>query len=130
MIAGVAGGLAKYLGADTALVRLSFVAVALAGVGVLAYLVAWLVIPEEPRGVSAREPTADHSTRELPAASPAPSRTQPRAESGGRLLLGATLVLIGAMLLVDRVVPDLHRFFWPGAIIVLGLGILAYGARR
>jgi phage shock protein C len=133
MIGGVAGGLAKYLGADSALVRLAFVAVALAGVGILAYVVAWIVIPEEPPAtVGAERPAGATGASQLPAAGagPAAAGSQKRGDTGGRLLLGASLVLIGTMLLVDRVVPDLHRFFWPGAIIVIGLGLLAYGARR
>ena len=48
-ICGVCGGLAKYLGIDTTIVRLILVlCVLFAGVGLLAYLIAALVIPEEP----------------------------------------------------------------------------------
>ena len=48
-ICGVCGGLAKYLGVDTTIVRLILVlCVLFAGVGLLAYLIAALVIPEEP----------------------------------------------------------------------------------
>jgi phage shock protein C len=50
MIAGVCGGLADYLGIDSTIVRLVFVALFLIGVGSpgLAYLVLWLVMREEP----------------------------------------------------------------------------------
>jgi phage shock protein PspC (stress-responsive transcriptional regulator) len=45
-VGGVAAGIAEYLGIDPTLVRLAFVALVFAGgSGVLAYLVAWLVIP-------------------------------------------------------------------------------------
>ena len=48
MIAGVCGGLGEYLRIDPTLVRLAFVFFALwAGGGVLAYIIAWLVIPEK-----------------------------------------------------------------------------------
>jgi phage shock protein C len=48
-IAGVCGGLAAYLGVDPVIPRLVWVVFALAaGLGVLAYLIAWLVIPSEP----------------------------------------------------------------------------------
>jgi len=47
----VAAGLADYLHVDVALVRLVFVLAALAeGAGVLAYLILWLVMPEEETG--------------------------------------------------------------------------------
>jgi phage shock protein C len=48
MIAGVAGGLAEYLGVDSALVRLVWAVLVLAGgFGALLYVVAVIVIPEE-----------------------------------------------------------------------------------
>lgn len=48
-LAGVCGGLAEYLGMDSTIVRLILVlAVLFAGVGILAYIVAALVIPNPP----------------------------------------------------------------------------------
>ena len=49
MVAGVCGGLAEYLQVDPTLIRLAFVFFTLwAGGGILAYIIAWIVIPEEP----------------------------------------------------------------------------------
>ncbi len=49
MVAGVCAGIADYLGADVTLVRVIVVVLALVtgGAGVLAYLVAWALIPDE-----------------------------------------------------------------------------------
>lgn len=48
-IAGVCGGLARYLGVDPTVVRLIALAtILLPGPSVIAYLIAWIVIPEEP----------------------------------------------------------------------------------
>lgn len=48
MIAGVAGGMAAYLGTDPLFVRLGFLALSLInGLGVLIYLVLWLLVPNE-----------------------------------------------------------------------------------
>lgn len=49
MIAGVCGGIAQYLGVDATLIRLVFGILVLAGIlpGVLAYIVAWIVMPAE-----------------------------------------------------------------------------------
>ena len=48
LVAGVCAGLAAYFGIDPTLVRLAFVLVTLfGGLGVLFYLFAWIVIPEE-----------------------------------------------------------------------------------
>jgi phage shock protein PspC (stress-responsive transcriptional regulator) len=49
MVAGVCAGLAEYFGMDVTLVRVivAVVAVITGGVGVLAYLAAWAIIPDE-----------------------------------------------------------------------------------
>ena len=48
MLAGVAGGIARYLNADVTLVRVIIAALALfTGAGAVLYLVAWLLIPAE-----------------------------------------------------------------------------------
>lgn len=49
MVAGVCGGLAEYLNVDPAIIRLAMVAlVFFGGGGVIAYLAAWIVVPEAP----------------------------------------------------------------------------------
>jgi phage shock protein C len=54
IIAGVCAGLADYLGMDVNLVRVLFAVLTLftVGTGVLAYAVAWAVIPEEGQSTS------------------------------------------------------------------------------
>jgi len=81
MVAGVAGGLARYFGVDPTLVRLAFVALTLAGggVGLLAYVVLAVLMPLEPESEARmaaeagrraeapeyiRHPTPEEETRE------------------------------------------------------------------
>ena len=47
MIAGVCSGLAEYINIDPTIVRLIWALIALSGAGVLAYLVAAIIIPEK-----------------------------------------------------------------------------------
>lgn len=48
MIAGVAGGVAKYLGVDPVLVRVLFVALTLlGGGGLVLYVICWMLMKEE-----------------------------------------------------------------------------------
>jgi len=48
MLAGVCAGIAKYLEVDPTIIRLVWVmCIFLAGTGVLAYLICWIVIPNE-----------------------------------------------------------------------------------
>ena len=50
MIAGVCGGVGDYFGVDPTIVRLVWALLALAyGFGVLGYIVAALIIPEQPQ---------------------------------------------------------------------------------
>ncbi|VVB79643.1 PspC domain protein [uncultured archaeon] len=48
VIAGVCGGIGEYLGIDPVIVRLVWVLLTLcAGAGILAYILAWVIIPKE-----------------------------------------------------------------------------------
>lgn len=56
MLAGVAGGIARYLNADVTLVRVIIAALVLfTGVGAALYLAAWLLIPAEGEDESIAE---------------------------------------------------------------------------
>ncbi len=57
MLAGVCAGVSDYFGIDPTLVRviLAVITVLTAGVGVLAYLVAWILIPGEGEKTSIAE---------------------------------------------------------------------------
>lgn len=49
MIGGVCGGLAEYLDTDPTIIRLALaLSILLGGAGILAYLIMWIIIPEEP----------------------------------------------------------------------------------
>lgn len=106
VIGGVAGGVGAYLGIDPVIVRLVFVVLALAGGGgILAYVVAWIVIPE----------AAEYGM-------PAPER----AGSSTPMLAGLVLVALGGLLLVDQLLPAFSwRFVGPVLLIVFGGLLLA-----
>jgi len=114
VIAGVCGGLGRYLGIDPVVVRLgALLLVVAAGSGVLLYLIAWLVIPEERPGENLGPPAAAHA-RSL------------------RVVAGGALVLLGAVLLVRELTPSWFddRYVWPVALILIGLLVLTRGERR
>ena len=112
VLAGVCGGLGRYLGVEPVLLRIAAVVLTLAnGLGLIAYVIAWIVIPEERDG----QPVAAVRT--------------PKQETG-RLVLGGALVVLGLVLLLDRIVPDLQRLFWPLAVVAAGAAIMLAGLRR
>jgi phage shock protein C len=107
MVAGVASGLARHLGVDPAIIRIAFVVLALAGGGgLLAYLLAWMVIPDE-----------------------GPEGTVPAAGVGGSsVLVGLVLVGLGVLLLADRIFPVFSwRYVGPAALVAMGALLLARG---
>ncbi len=60
IVAGVAAGLADYLGVDTTLVRIGFVVLALlGGLAVPLYLAGWLLIPDDDTDCSIAEDLLD-----------------------------------------------------------------------
>lgn len=49
VIAGVCGGLGEYFGIDPVIIRIVWVLLVIcAGTGILAYILAWILIPKEP----------------------------------------------------------------------------------
>jgi phage shock protein C len=113
VIAGVCGGVGRYLGVDPVLLRIAFIILALAnGLGVIAYVVCWVAIPEE-----------------RPDQPSAPAPPQGRRETG-RLVLGGSLVVLGLVLLLDRLAPDLDELFWPVAVVAVGVAVMLVGLRR
>ena len=51
MIAGVCAGLAEYLNIDPTIIRLIWALIGLSGAGIVAYLVAAIIIPEKPSDI-------------------------------------------------------------------------------
>ncbi len=51
-IGGVCGGLGEYFDIDPTLVRVVFILIALLslGLGVIAYILIWVIVPRKPRG--------------------------------------------------------------------------------
>jgi phage shock protein C len=111
VIGGVCGGLGRYLGVDPVLIRVAFVVLAVAGGGgILVYLVAWVLIPEE------RDDEAIGTA--------APSH----AESF-RLILGGVLISLGTLLLLELAFPRIGRYLWPLALIGVGVAVIISAMR-
>jgi phage shock protein C len=112
VIGGVCGGLGRYLGVDPVLLRIGAVALALSGgLGVLAYIIAWIAIPEETG--TEPDPVQVHDNRH-----------------GVALVVGATLVALGGLLLVQQAIPWFGAaFFWPVVVVAVGVLVLV-SARR
>lgn len=121
-IAGVCGGLGEYFDIDSTIVRIVFFLLVFAnGVGLLAYLVAWIVIPKREAqtanvsGDSGTESATIHTTPEQ----------REKAERNKYMIPGVILIVLGMVLLAHNV----WWWFdwgelWPIVLIVVGGGIL------
>ena len=82
MLAGVCGGLGVYLNIDPTVIRLALLLLVLFGMGtgVIVYVIAWLLVPEEPldQANTAMTPTQKAQPAQAPAQSqPAPAPAPP-----------------------------------------------------
>jgi phage shock protein C len=135
MLGGVCGGLGKYIGIDPTFIRLFFVLLALGnGVGLLLYLVLWVVVPtEEMPATNTLEETVRAGGAEIGARTRTlgddirrAANERPR-EVG--LIVGGGLILIGALLFLQNLnIPWLRWFtfdlFWPALLIAGGVVLL------
>jgi phage shock protein C len=111
VIAGVCGGLGRYLGLDPVLLRIAFVVLTVTGgAGILLYLLAFVVIPEQ---------------QEDEDLGPAPE-----ARGDLWMYVGVGLIALGSVMLVDQLVPWFDRIMAPLVLVAVGIGILYRGMRR
>jgi phage shock protein PspC (stress-responsive transcriptional regulator) len=156
MIGGVCGGLAAYFGVDPTLVRVAAMLLALAnGVGVIAYIILLVVVPEEgdkpmyaawtdptdaPAGTAPADQPAPAPETAAPSPEPAsaapvaqpatvtPARPEPRR---GGLTGGLILILIGGIFLASQFVPGLGiDKLWPLILVAVGVSMILKSGRR
>lgn len=145
IIGGVCGGIAEYFGIDATLVRLAFVLFALIeGAGVIAYIIAWIIVPERPREDDRRykedvydvdykkedeegEYKAEQNSSENEENTEKKSK-QPKTEHNKeqrKRILGLILVALGIFFILDNWIPSFYwRRFWPVILIVLGVVLI------
>lgn len=135
MIAGVAGGIAEYFDVDPVLVRIGFVVLGfLHGVGVLAYIILWIVMPAG-KLVPAPAGGADFSSAfDAPAApesAPASSAESTKRSNNAAFIGGSLLIGLGLLFLLDNLFPvfDFGEL-WPLLLIMLGGGLLWNSIKR
>ncbi|MFM2032321.1 MAG: hypothetical protein RLZZ297_1086 [Chloroflexota bacterium] len=114
IVSGVCGGIGRALAIESWIVRLIFLALVIFfGTGVLAYLVLWFIMPEERTGTIVT-----------------PYQYNQTATNQSRVTVAGILMLIGAVMLVNRLVgPQAWRYAIPVALIVFGIILFSSGKR-
>jgi phage shock protein PspC (stress-responsive transcriptional regulator) len=130
MIAGVCGGLGEYLKIDATLIRLFFILLAFgSGVGVLAYLLLWVIVPPEGAAETSSAETAragaDEVAERVRSMGDDVRRALQQPHPQAALLIGGSLIALGLIFLLGNLqIPWLRwlRFdvLWPLLLIAAG----------
>ena len=125
VIAGVCGGLAEYLNLDPVVVRILAVVAAMAGVGLIFYIAAVFIIPENPRQVLTEEEKVKAKAKKV------------EHKGDWNLAIGIVLVIFGAIFLFNHF--DIWpmgilefsffpwRIIWPLVFVAVGIYLLTSG---
>ncbi|GAB6171817.1 PspC domain-containing protein [Paradesulfitobacterium aromaticivorans] len=154
MIGGVCGGLAEYFNVDVTLVRLIAVVTVFMGVGIPAYLVAWIIVPLNPdhqgyarpmhQGNYASQQEGMHRYAEkaeeivndvvtnVEEAARNFQERRPLERKDRSKLAGGVLIFLGVLFLLDRWFPHWLNWgkMWPLALVLLGVAVMWRGERR
>lgn len=116
MIAGVCNGFAEYFNVDVSLIRLLFVAFAfLEGIGILAYLICWIIMPvKKIREEKSEEIKIDENGKNFKT----------------NLVVGLIFVFLGIIILMNYYL-NIFRFikFWPILLILIGIFFILKGGK-
>src|SRR3989339_387566 len=112
MLGGVCGGIGEYFDVDPTIVRLVGVVFALFGAGILAYIMAWIIIPGQSLAAGQREPP------------PTPEERNPnmrRNPSGA--VFGILVIILGIGLLLNNYGLFYFKLslIWPLILIAIGV---------
>jgi phage shock protein C len=113
ILAGVCAGIAEYFEIDPTIVRIIWLLSIFTGIGIIAYLICWLIMPE--KSFSPFKSSADSSeafdTKETSAID----------KDKSKRILGIALIIIGSLFMLDKF------FRWFNMDLIIPLGIIAVG---
>lgn len=126
MIGGVAGGLGDYFDIDPVIIRVLFILTAFAwGVSVIAYILLWIVLPENPDEVEnyydfVNDPNKDMNMNNFA------DFDDSKQKKDRRVIAGAFLIILGSIILLDKLTDWLSfSYVWPLFLVAIG-GYLIY----
>jgi phage shock protein C len=153
-ISGVCAGLAEYFGVDVSVVRVIFVlAVFLKGIGILPYIVLWIVLPKRPYNYN--DPTfkpgvtpgfnppynpqfkdvhVDYTVPKPPfPGEPFAPYPPVKKTSNAGVIFGVVLIALGSIFLLDQFefIPDFDfEKLWPVVLVAVGATMLFTGKKK
>ena len=131
VVAGIAGGLGDYLDVDPVIIRIIIVLITIFhGVGLLIYIIMWIVIPEEeydPSKIKSEKTFSEDSGQSSEAnfTEGTNKKVQPEKSSNERIIFGVVLIFIGIVFLFERFVPFFDfEFIFAIGMVALGLALI------
>ncbi len=128
VIAGVCSGFAEYFGIDAVIIRILTIVIALSGTGILAYIIAAVIMPDEEKvhggGESWKSETAGSTDdffhqqeKDKDEWAEPPKYNTER----NKLVIGTVLVGLGIMFLIKQFIPDFdYKVLVP--VVLIGIG--------
>ncbi len=145
VIAGICGGIAEYFDTDPTLVRIiAALTIFLNGLGLIAYIIAWILIPQNPQplakegisekkgGLEKMKEKAEEVAHEIGEGIRGSSeKTKDKRHS--RRIGGLILICLGLLFLARNFFHwfDLGKL-WPLILVIIGLAVMAgsFGRRK
>ena len=126
-IAGVCGGIAEYFELDSTLVRIFAVLLAVFnGIGIIGYLVCWLVMPNPP----AQQEWSQEDGGADPQHTPVHGTSAPTSVRRKSVGVGIVLITLGLVLFLQRYLPWYKVDVLPTLLIIGGALLLYRGWRQ
>jgi phage shock protein C len=130
VIAGVCGGFAQYFRIDPTIIRIIWILISLSGTGILAYIVAAIIMPDEDKVVGSRnewnespKTEADDFVSSFESEKDNWGEQPPKYNSErNRFVLGAILVGLGILFLGNQIIPRLFELKYLVPILLIGIG--------
>lgn len=126
MIGGVAGGISEHLQVDPVWIRLLFViSIFFDGIGILVYLILWIVIPENPSHKNKNQNNLEEKKEEIVENIENNNNKQinKKQNSQSRILIGTLMIFIGVIFLFQEYLKLLQ---WKVifSLLIISLGII------
>jgi len=137
VLAGVCAGLGKYLDVDPVIIRLIWAAtILLAGAGIFLYIIAWIIIPEEPLKTKTVQEEVESDSDVFDSEfdqntgtynSEQKIKEQLEKERRGKLAIGVGVVIVGIVFLFSQILSfDISWRIIVGLLLILAGGAVLF----
>ncbi len=126
LLAGVAGGIAEYFDIDPVIVRALFVVTTIGwGISLLLYILLWIIVPLNNL-IIVQESTINFTEDNSTNVNYFEELSDKNEVSKRKTVFGITLILIGLLMLLENLLPNLYfSDWWPVVLVAVGIYFLS-----